>query len=109
MSLEKNLLEQKYSNTQQMISELHKVMHAFNKAAGLDFDSRQLVLNLQLTVDELIDETQLINKEFWVPAPPAMPVAQGKAVAQPSENQSKREMIQQSKQIQKLQKQIDQI
>ena len=46
VSLEKNLLEYKFNNTQQMISELHKVMHAFNKAAGADFDSRQLVLSL---------------------------------------------------------------
>jgi hypothetical protein len=52
-----------------MICDIHKVMQAFNKAAGNDFDSRQLVLNLQLTGDELIDDTQLINKEFWVPAP----------------------------------------
>jgi len=68
-----------------MIGEIHKVMHAFNKAAGNDFDSRQLVLNLQLTGDELIDDTQLINKDFWVPAPP-MPAGQTKQVAQPNEN-----------------------
>lgn len=49
-----------------MITELHKAMIALGKAASADFEARQLVLDLQVQVDDLISELLPINKDFWV-------------------------------------------
>ncbi len=60
-----NLNEFKYHSTEQMITEITKLMHSLTKAAMSDTQLYTKIVNLRVFSDSLIEEMQLVNKEIF--------------------------------------------
>jgi hypothetical protein len=104
-----NLNEFKYHSTEQMTTDIAKLMHSLTKAAAADTQLYAKIVDLRVFSDSQIEDMQLVNKEIFTSSnsPTAAPrrITSLGSISQPQQSKVSKDIHKLEQELREIQRQ----